>query len=493
MKKAVIYARFSSHKQQETSIEGQIKVCEDYANREGIEIIDTYIDRAISGTTDKRPSFNRMILDSENGDFDYIIVYKLDRFARNRLDSALYKQMLNKNGVKLKSAMEPISEAPEGILLEGMLESYNEYYSKELSQKTRRGMKINAEKANSNGGTIPYGFKVENKKLVIDKESAEIVKEIFKMYSEGNSKSKIINSFENRSLPRGKKISLGVLSNMLSNKKYIGIYHFNGIEVEGGCPAIIEKNLWNKVQKLVEQNKKSIGSKKTVVNYYLRNKIFCGECGDSMQGESIRKYNGKMHYYYVCKNRKHNNGCSKKRENKEYIESFVIDSTLEYILNAENSNDIIAQIMLAVDCNTDKEKIKSIKIKINSLDAKIANNLDAICETDNKTLREKILSKTEKLEEEKAELEKLLAKIKKIRSNDISPEKLRNWILSYKQLNPADPEHCKNIINTFIHSVYVYDDKIAIYYNFNSGLPIDTKTSRANSLPSLSIGSPSWT
>ena len=131
MKKAVIYARFSSHKQQETSIEGQIKVCEDYANREGVEIIDTYIDRAISGTTDKRPSFNRMILDSENGDFDYIIVYKLDRFARNRLDSALYKQMLNKNGVKLKSAMEPISEAPEGILLEGMLESYNEYHRKQ--------------------------------------------------------------------------------------------------------------------------------------------------------------------------------------------------------------------------------------------------------------------------------------------------------------------------------------------------------------------------
>ncbi len=104
-------------------------------------------------------------------------------------------------------------------------------------------MKIKTEKANSNGGTIPYGFKVDNKRLVNDKEIAEIVKEIFKMYSEGNSKSKIINTFKNRTLHRGKKISLGVLSNMLSNKKYIGIYHFNDIEVEGGCPAIIDINL----------------------------------------------------------------------------------------------------------------------------------------------------------------------------------------------------------------------------------------------------------
>lgn len=97
-----------------------------------------------------------------------------------------------------------------------------------------------------------------------------------------------------------------------------------------------------------------------------------------IQGESIRKYNGKMHYYYVCKNRKHNNGCTKKRENKESLESFVIDSTLEYILNTENSKDIIAQIMLAVDCNTDKDKISTIKGRITKLKDKIDNNLEAI-------------------------------------------------------------------------------------------------------------------
>lgn len=493
MKRAVIYARFSSHKQQETSIEGQIKVCEDYAKREGIEIVDTYIDRAVSGTTDKRPDFNRMILDSQNGDFEYIIVYKLDRFARNRLDSAIYKQMLNKNGVKLKSAMEPISEAPEGILLEGMLESYNEYYSKELSQKTKRGMQINAEKANSNGGTLPYGFKVENKKLVIDEESAKIVKEIFTMYSEGKTKTEIINFYKDKPLPRGKKITLGVLSSMFANKKYIGIYHFNGTEVEGGCPAIIDIQTWNKVQTLVKQAKKTIGNQRTVIDYYLRGKIFCGDCGSTMQGESIRKYNGKMHYYYVCKNRKHNEGCTKKREIKEEIESCVVNSTLEYILNHENSKEIIAQIMLAVDCNTDKEKIRIIKGQITKLETKIENNLEAVCETENKILRQKMIAKTEELEAQKAELEEELNKIKKFRKNDISPEKLRDWIYSYKELNTSDPEHRKKVINTFIHSVYVYDDKIAIYYNFNNGMPIDTKTSRSNGLTSLCVGSPSWT
>lgn len=137
---AVIYARYSCDNQREESIEGQFRECRAFAERNNYTPIDTYIDRAMSAKTDNRPEFQKMIKDSAKGQFNAIIVWKLDRFARNRYDSAHYKAMLRKNGVKVVSATEAISEGAEGIILESVLEGYAEYYSAELSEKVIRGM-----------------------------------------------------------------------------------------------------------------------------------------------------------------------------------------------------------------------------------------------------------------------------------------------------------------------------------------------------------------
>ena len=141
MKKAVIYARFSSHSQTEQSIEGQLRECYDFAKRSDITIVGEYIDRALTGTSDKRPQFLKMIDDSKKKNFEFVLVYQLDRFARNRYDSANYKAKLKKNGVRVLSAKENITDDASGILVEGMLESMAEYYSAELSQKVKRGIK----------------------------------------------------------------------------------------------------------------------------------------------------------------------------------------------------------------------------------------------------------------------------------------------------------------------------------------------------------------
>ena len=180
----VIYARYSDSKQREESIEGQLKVCCDYAEKEGYNIIGEYIDRAISAKTDDRPQFQRMIRDSSKKFFQGIIVYQLDRFARNRYDSAHYKHILKKNGVTVISARETITDDASGILVEAMLEGMAEYYSVELSQKVTRGMNINAEKGLSNGGTTPLGYRIENKRYVLDEERAPIVREIFAKYAD---------------------------------------------------------------------------------------------------------------------------------------------------------------------------------------------------------------------------------------------------------------------------------------------------------------------
>ena len=124
MKKAVIYARYSSDRQTEQSIDGQIRVCSEFAARQDILLVGTYIDKAMSGTNDNRADFQRMLKDSDRRQWDYVIVYKLDRFSRNKYEMAIHRKHLKDNGIKILSAMENIPDSPEGILLESLLEGY---------------------------------------------------------------------------------------------------------------------------------------------------------------------------------------------------------------------------------------------------------------------------------------------------------------------------------------------------------------------------------
>ena len=167
MKTAVIYARYSSERQTEQSIEGQVRVCTEYAARHNIVIVDKYIDRAMTGTNDNRTDFQRMLKDCTKRAWDIVLVYKLDRFSRNKYETAIHKKTLRNNGVQLVSAMENIPNTPEGIIMESLLEGMAEYYSAELSQKVRRGMNESRQKGNFTGGSILYGFRIVNKRFLL--------------------------------------------------------------------------------------------------------------------------------------------------------------------------------------------------------------------------------------------------------------------------------------------------------------------------------------
>ena len=248
--RAVIYARFSSDKQNEASIEGQLRECLEYAKYNGIDVIGEYIDRAVSAKTDNRPDFQRMIKDSYKNAFDTVLVWKLDRFARNRYDSAYYKNILKKNGVRVVSAKESISQGADGILLESILEGYAEYYSAELSEKVRRGMTENALKAKSNGVRAPFGYYVdENDQYQIDPNQEAIVKEVFTRFAEGEKLTYMMKELELRGVEnRGYAMNYNALYRMLTNRKYIGEYKFGDIVIPKGMPAIIEEELFEKVQ-----------------------------------------------------------------------------------------------------------------------------------------------------------------------------------------------------------------------------------------------------
>lgn len=315
---AVIYARYSSERQTEQSIEGQIRYCTQYANQHGYKIVDTYIDRAISGTSDNRPQFQKMISDSAKGQFRYIIVWKLDRFARNRYDSAIYKNKLKNNNVKVLSATEGIGEGDESIILEAVLEAMAETYSRQLSQNVRRGLKESALKCKSTGGTIPLGYKIDGGNLVIDEKTAPIVKLIFNRYADGVSKSKIAEELNNKGYRTnsGNRFSVNSFSTIFKNRKYIGTYHYNGIEIDNGCPAIIDVDLFNRCEARAKLNKRNPGHNKATVDYILNGKLFCGHCGASMIGDSGTGKSGNRYYYYSCATRKKRGGCDKKERRK---------------------------------------------------------------------------------------------------------------------------------------------------------------------------------
>ncbi len=163
MIKAVSYLRFSSDNQRDESIDAQRRAVEEYAKRNNYLIIKEYADRAKSARSDDRPEFLQMIKDSKDGNFSVIIVDKLDRFSRNRFDSAHYKQQLKLNSVSVVSVKENIDGSPESVIMEAVLEGFAEYYSLNLARETMKGLKENAYQAKATGGTAPYGFSVNSK------------------------------------------------------------------------------------------------------------------------------------------------------------------------------------------------------------------------------------------------------------------------------------------------------------------------------------------
>ena len=195
--KAVIYARYSSDNQREESIEGQIRECTAFAEKNDITVLKHYIDRAYSARTDHRPAFQEMIKDSDKHLFDMVIVWKLDRFSRDRYDSARYKVLLKKNNVRVVSATEVISSGADGILLESVLEGFAEYYSADLAEKVTRGMTENALKRKFNGGSMPIGYVIdEEQHFQIDPLTAPFVLEAFKRYIEGATMKEMIDFFK---------------------------------------------------------------------------------------------------------------------------------------------------------------------------------------------------------------------------------------------------------------------------------------------------------
>jgi DNA invertase Pin-like site-specific DNA recombinase len=468
---AVIYARYSSHNQRDESIEGQLRECHDFAVKNGFTVIDEYCDRAISGKTDQRPSFQKLIKDSEKGRFEAVIMYTLDRFARNRYDSAIYKAKLKKNGVRVYYAKQPMPDTPEGIILESVLEGYAEYYSENLSRNIKRGMKDNALQCLTTGGSgLALGYVIGNdKKFQIDPIGAKIVQEIFQMYADGVSATQICNHCNamGYKTQRGGAFNKNSLKTILRNEKYIGVYRYADIVVPDGVPAIIDKALFDKVQSMLKHNADTRARTKAKEDYLLTTKLFCGHCGSPMVGVSGTSKTGKLHCYYNCINRRRNHNCDKKAEKKESIEEFVVRYTVETVLTDANIGKIATKVMEVVEKDfADTSYLVGLQEQLKEIDKKLANVMSAI--------EQGIITSTTKerlkdLEAQKADTEAQIAR-EESKKPFLTKERIMYWLHSFKNGDVDDISYRRRVIDTLVNSVYVYDEddggrKIVLTFN----------------------------
>lgn len=466
-----LYVRYSSTNQTEQSIEGQIRVCKEFCQRHGFRIVEIYADRATSASKDieKRVEFLRMIKDSEKRNFQGVVVYKLDRFSRSRYDSANYKYRLRKNGVQLISATENISNDPEGIILESVLEGMAEFYSAELSQKINRGLKESAYKHNSIGGAIPLGYKSEGKKLVIDEETAPIVRQAFEMYAEGHSVAEICRTFNARGYKtsKGTRFGKSSFSKMFHNERYIGVYQFHDYRAENAIPAIIDKKLFQQVQARMKTTSKAPGQHKARRVYLLSGKLYCGHCGSKMNANS----NGTGNYtYYECYGKKNlHANCNKRNLRQDFIEDVVIRDALS-LLTDENIKQI-AEVAVRTNLQ-DVEgttNIPAIKGRLHETKVSLDNIVKAI---ESGLAPETLVKRMMELEKDKKTLE---AELKKEEKTVIylDEEQVIYWLEQFKGGNIEDDDFRRLLIDLFINHVTVWDEeddhfKVTIAYNLTS-------------------------
>lgn len=467
---AVIYARYSSHGQTEQSIEGQLRDNYAWARQQGVTVIGEYIDRALTGTKDQRPDFQRMIEDASKRQFEMVIVWKLDRFARNRYDSAIYKAKLKRYGVKVVSVKENITDSPEGIILEGLLEAMAEYYSANLSQNIKRGLRESIAKGMYCGGPVPYGYRVQDKKLVIDDKTAPIARYIFDQYAQGVPKKQIIDELNNRGIRNrnGKPLTYTSFAHILSNTAYIGQYKYNGVVVPGLAQQLIETETFQRVQDRLKLVHRSPAAKKAKVDYLLQGKAYCGYCGAPMVGESGRSRNGDKYYYYACAVKKKQHGCHKRNERKDFIEWYVVEQTVQYILTPEHAARVAKAVVEEYNREFSDSTISDLEKALKQIDREMDKLVDAIVDAP-KVAHGKIYARMEALEAQKADIETDLAKLRIAQEIKLTETEVKAWLKTFCVGDPLDEEFRRRIIDVFINTVYLYDDRVIAFYNIRGG------------------------
>ena len=417
--RAAIYARYSSDRQRAESIDDQIRVCSEFASKEGLEVSAIYADRAQSGTRDDREQFQRMIADSASSDWERVIVYKLDRFSRDRYASAIYRKQLRDNGVSVLSATEGIPDTPEGMILESVIEGFNAYYSKQLAQNVKRGMEGNARKCKANGVRL-YGYAIASGEYEIEPREAAIIRRAFEMRAGGYRIGTIANELS-PIMGKSYKQAYNLFRDAFRNPKYKGDYRWGNVYIPDGMPAIVSHSLWEQAQK------KGVRMKSKRAEYPLAGRVF-GTDGKSFHGESAK---GRKHTYYYYSD------CSF-RISRDKLESIVSDAIRDCLEDGRLLDRLARGTAAAA------QRFERSGRSRTEVEKELSNITELISKAgaDEFSLR--------KFGALRAELEEInLSELKETLSREMTEANIREWI---KHFAEAQPE---TALETFVHSVTI--------------------------------------
>lgn len=465
-KTAVSYARYSSAKQRDVSIEQQLRDIRAFAEREGYTIIHEYADRAKSGFkhSEKRLEFQSMLQAAKTGIFDTVIAWKVDRFGRDRRESANYKGKLADLGVSVKYAMEPIPDGAAGCLTEGMLEAIAEWYSRNLSENTKRGHRDNAMKCIVNGGNI-FGYRRgEDGHYIIEESEAAIVQKIFNLYASCNSACSICRILTKEGIltQNGVEYYPTRIIHMIRNETYAGVYHFGDIRIPGGAPAIISRDLWDTCQLQLTKSFKT--HEQVDVNYYLSGKCICGKCGSNVYGCYNTGRKNKKYFYYLCFNRKQNNkqACDSPLYRKDDLENKIFDFIFNNLMKGKTLDAFVDAVSDAMKDKNKESPLSFMEKELKDINRKIRNLTEAIAEgyrtPSTKTMLEDLTDRAEQLKADIAS-QRL--------TESLAFDKNRILFLFQRIANGErdNPIFLRTVINTFINSITVYPNYLRVVIN----------------------------
>ena len=467
--RGVLYCRYSSHAQREVSIEQQIHACRAFADRLGIEIVEIYEDHAISGTSDRRPAFQRMISEAAELRYEYVIVYSLDRFARDRYDSAVYKRQLKAHGTRVISATENISDDPTGILLEAMLEALAEYYSKELAQKIRRGMEDNASRCQVTG-SIPYGYrKGPDGRYELHPDQATVVREIYRRILAGEKIIHVAEDLNRRGLrtKTGAPWGRSSFNTILHNERYAGVYIYGDTRIEGGVPQIVDRETFDAMQHVLraKPNPRDAGPQRRRVNeiYLLTGKLYCGPCGSPLVGISGTGKSGRQYHYYVCKGHREGRQCDLRPVRRDEIELAIAQAIRDKMLTPENIEKI-ADLTVATYDERRKQYASAdmLREELRGAQGAVKNIVAAI---EAGAASEALTGRLGALEARIRELRDQIAYREALDRDDPTREEIIALLYLYKDGDVNNKDFQEALFDVFLVRAYIYGDTLKLLFS----------------------------
>ena len=455
---AVIYARYSSHNQREVSIEQQVRECMKHAAELGLHVVGTYEDRAISGKTDKRPNFQRMMRDAEKGKFQAVVAWKSNRIGRNMLQAMVNEAKLEDCGVKVFYAEEDFDDTAAGRFALRNMMNVNQFYSENMAEDITRGLYDNASKCMANGRQ-PLGYKRgEDGRVVLDEANAAVVREIFTRVAAGDLFVDIARDLNAQGIKtsKGANWNKGSFQSICQNERYRGIYIYGDVRVADGIPRIVSDDLWYRVQEAMRMKKNPVGTRHRVgaEDYLLTGKLRCGHCGSYMTGVSGTSRNGELHYYYTCQKRRTEHACDKKNIRRDVIEPAVAQAIKMYCLT-DDAIEWIADKTVEYWEKADRNlQLDSIEGDLAAVQSSISNVMKAIeMGVVTETTRDRLIE----LEKQRTDLKSKLA-LAKEEVVHVDRKKLISSLLLFRNGDIHDRQYQEDLFKTFLISVYVYDD-----------------------------------